>query len=49
MMVLLEMSVECSAKIAMSALRHGAMTMDLLQDQVRPRRIFLAACASFFC
>jgi hypothetical protein len=27
----------------MSALRRGAVTMGLLQDQVLPRRIFLAA------
>ncbi len=45
MMVLLEISVECPAKIAMSALRRRAKAVDLLQDRVLPRRIFLAGCA----
>jgi hypothetical protein len=43
MMVWLEISVECSAKIAMSALRSGAATMGLLPNHVLARRIFLGA------
>jgi hypothetical protein len=42
MMVLCEMGVECSAKIAMSALRSGSATMGLLPNLVLARRIFLA-------
>jgi hypothetical protein len=44
MMVRRKRGVECSAEIAMSALRRGAAAMGLLQDQLLPRRIFLAAC-----
>jgi hypothetical protein len=33
--------VECSAKIAMSALRGGAAAMALLRDRDRPRCIFV--------
>jgi hypothetical protein len=33
----------------MSALRRAAVTMDLLQDQVLPRRIFLAPGAAGIC
>jgi hypothetical protein len=41
MMVLSGMPVECSAKIAMSALRSSAATMGLLPNHVLARRIFL--------
>jgi hypothetical protein len=42
MMVPVEMRVECTAKIAMSALRSASATMGLLPNHVLPRRIFLA-------
>jgi hypothetical protein len=41
MMVTFEMRVECSAKIAMTALRGRAAAMCLLRNHVLPRRIFL--------
>jgi hypothetical protein len=40
MMVLLEIGVECSAKIAMTTLRSGSNTMSLLPDHDLPRRHF---------
>jgi hypothetical protein len=43
MMVLPEISVECSAKIAMTALLNGAWAMGLLPNHVPPRLIFLDA------
>ncbi|QWG22519.1 hypothetical protein KMZ93_21535 [Bradyrhizobium sediminis] len=43
MMVPLSGRVECSAKIAMTALPVGRVAMDLLPDHVLPRRIFLDA------
>jgi hypothetical protein len=43
MMVLRKISVECSAKIAMTALRGRPAAMGLLRNQVPPRRIFLEA------
>jgi hypothetical protein len=43
MMVLLWKSVECSAKIAMTALLTGFAAMVLLPDRDPPRRIFLEA------
>jgi hypothetical protein len=41
MMMMLRTSVECSAKIAMSALRAWADATALLPDLDPPRRIFL--------
>jgi len=41
MMVSSLMRVECSAKIAMSALRDSAAAMALLRDRNHPRCIFL--------
>jgi hypothetical protein len=43
MMVLREISVECPAKIAMTALLNAFGTMRLLPDYDPPRLIFLAA------
>jgi hypothetical protein len=43
MMVRLEISVECSAQIAMTTLRDGSAAMGLLPNRDRPRRIFLDA------
>jgi hypothetical protein len=40
MMVLREMSVECSAKIAMTALHSGLVTMGLLPNHDLARRHF---------
>jgi hypothetical protein len=40
MMVLREMSVECPAKIAMTALYSGLLTMGLLPNHDRARRHF---------
>jgi hypothetical protein len=41
MMVRHEIGVECSAKIAMTTLHSGFVTMGLLPNHDRPRRIFL--------
>jgi hypothetical protein len=46
MMVLLEISVECFAKIAMTALRSGSAAVGLLRNHVLRRRIFLEARAA---
>jgi hypothetical protein len=46
MMVLLEISVECFAKIAMTALRSGPVAVGLLRNHVPRRRIFLEARAA---
>jgi hypothetical protein len=43
MMVLLAVQVECSAKIAMTALHSRCKTMRLLPDHDLPRLIFLDA------
>jgi hypothetical protein len=43
MMVLLAVQVECSAKIAMTALRSRSGTMRLLPDHDLPRLFFLDA------
>jgi hypothetical protein len=43
MMVLREISVECSAKIAMTVLLNAFGAMRLLPDYDPPRLIFLAA------
>jgi hypothetical protein len=43
MMVLLGKSVECFAKIAMTALLSGPSAMGLLPNHDLPRRIFLDA------
>jgi hypothetical protein len=48
MMVSSLMGVECSTKIAMSALRGGAAAMALLRDRDRPRRIFVGFRAREF-
>jgi hypothetical protein len=49
MMVLLRKSVECSAKIAMTALRNRRETMGLLPDHDLPQRIFLNARDRWIC
>jgi len=43
MMVLRKISVECSAKIAMTPLHGGSAAMGLLPKHHLPRRIFLEA------
>jgi hypothetical protein len=48
MMVSSPIGVECSAKIAMSALRGGAVAMALLRDHDRPRCIFFGFRAREF-
>jgi hypothetical protein len=48
MMVSSLMGVECSTKIAMSALRGGAAAMALLRDRDRPRCIFVGFRAREF-
>jgi hypothetical protein len=48
MMVSSLMGVECSAKIAMSALHDGAAAMALLRDRDRPRCIFVGFRAREF-
>jgi hypothetical protein len=48
MMVLSWKRVECSAKIAMSALRGGTTAMALLRDRDHSRRIFLGSVADEF-
>jgi hypothetical protein len=49
MMVLLQTRVECTAKIAMSALRSEHATTCLLPDRVLTRRIFLLGRAVQDC
>jgi hypothetical protein len=49
MMVLREMGVECSAKIAMTSLLGGAAAMGLLLNHDPPRRFFLDAAVGQSC
>jgi hypothetical protein len=48
MMVWPYVGVECSAKIAMSALRDGPAAMGLLRDRNHWRRIFLGSSTAKF-
>jgi hypothetical protein len=49
MMVLRGKAVECSAKIAMTALLNGSAAMGLLPNHDLARRIYLAVSAVQFC
>jgi hypothetical protein len=49
MMVLLSEGVECSAKIAMTALRTGLAAKRLLPEHDLQRRIFLSGHATRIC
>jgi len=49
MMVLLSKGVECSAKIAMTALPSRSAAMGLLPEHDWPRCIFLGAHAARIC